>query len=146
MEMAKDESTGSVGFGILATIIGLAVMGFVPLVGWLFPGIFGGLAARGKARGLVSALIGAGIVITIAIEFALYIVPNTYFVNILTTYTGNSLVTKYVLIESAYVKGLMTTNLYAFLGKAVSNVLIIPGLGGLIGGSILGYTKDTDGY
>ncbi len=80
MEMAKDESTGSVGFGILATIIGLAVMGFVPLVGWLFPGIFGGLAARGKARGLVSALIGAGIVITIAIEFALYIVPNTYFV------------------------------------------------------------------
>ena len=41
MQMADEESTGSVGFGIIATIASLAVMGYFPLIGWIIPGIFG---------------------------------------------------------------------------------------------------------
>lgn len=146
MQMADEESTGSVGFGIIATIASLAVMGYFPLIGWIIPGIFGGLIARGKLRGLVSALIGAGVVITIAIEFALYIIPNASFVTLLTTYTGNSLVTRGVLAESGYVRGMLTANLYNFMGKAIADGLVIPGIGGFIGGAILGRKKSGEEF
>ncbi|MHB8361008.1 MAG: hypothetical protein ACYDAO_05050 [Thermoplasmataceae archaeon] len=144
--MANDSSSGSVGFGIIATIIGIAVMGTFPLIGWLFPGIFGGLVAKGKARGLVSALIGAGIVVVIAIEFALYIIPNTGITNMLTTYTGNSMVTSHVLAESGYIRSMMKSNFYSFVGKIISDGIVIAGLGGLIGGSIIGITREDEGF
>jgi hypothetical protein len=41
---------------------------------------------------------------------------------------------------------MLTANLYNFMGKAIADGLVIPGIGGFIGGAILGRKKSDEEF
>ena len=68
---------GSIGAGILAGLIMLALFGWITLYGWFAAGIAAGLASRGSARGFLAGLISGAILSVLAIVLALFVPAST---------------------------------------------------------------------
>ncbi|MCL4345243.1 MAG: hypothetical protein M1375_02560 [Candidatus Thermoplasmatota archaeon] len=139
----EQKRSGNIGVGILATFLSLVIMGPILGVGWLVSGLFGGLIAKGKLQGFAAGLIG-GLILTIAlIEISYYVLPAS--INTITSYTGNfyivdSMVKVYTETRNAITGGSTINKLVGLIVEGV----VIPGIGGFIGGSIYKGTSEYD--
>ncbi|MGP6206591.1 hypothetical protein ACNF42_00940 [Cuniculiplasma sp. SKW3] len=140
---AEQRSNGSIGVGIFATFISLIFMGPSFGIGWLISGFFGGLVAKGKLPGFAAGLIG-GLILTIAlIEISYYVNPST--ITTITSYTGNFYLTNVIVKVYTETRAAITGSnpVKALIGLIVEGV-VVPGLGGLIGGATLNRTSELD--
>ncbi len=123
---------GSIGAGILAGLIMLALFGWITLYGWFAAGIAAGLASRGSARGFLAGLISGAILSVLAIVLALFVPAST-----LVTYAGyigNHYIQTTLVAPALNLLGLQTT---ALVKDLAFDYILVPTLGGFIGGSIL---------
>lgn len=137
------KDNGSIGIGIFATFISLIIMGPYFGIGWLISGFLGGMVARGKLQGFAAGLIG-GLILTIAlIEISYYVLPAT--ISTITSYTGNFYIVSSIVKTYTYTRNAITgtKTIGTLIGLIVEGVLI-PGLGGLIGGSVLNRSTELD--
>lgn len=123
---------GSIGAGTLVGILLLALFGWIPLFGWLLAGVAAGLASRGSGRGFVAGLL-AGVVVTIVAVATVMFVPVSD-INTLSGYIGNQYLNGTVFSSIYGIMGMATVPL---LKKAAVDLILLPAIGGFIGGSIL---------
>lgn len=127
---------GSIGAGVIVGILLLGLLGWIPFYGWIIAGFAAGLASRGSARGLMSGLL-AGIIVSAAAIAVTLFVPvsalNTIFYDVGNQYLSNTVfATVYTTISLPTI---------VLVKKLVVDLIVLPGIGGFIGGSIL-----TNGY
>ena len=123
---------GSIGAGIIAGLIMLVLFGWISLYGWLAAGLVAGLAARGSARGFLAGLISGIIVSIIALALSLFVSVST--INTYVAYIGNQYIQNTIITPELNVLGFQ---LMVLVKKLAIDVILIPAVGGLIGGSIL---------
>lgn len=123
---------GSVGAGILVGILMLFLFGWISLYGWIVAGIAAGMASRGSGRGFLSGLVAGIVVSTVAIAFTLFIPVSA--VNSIVAFVGNQYLNSTVAASAYNVLGMSTDVL---LKKVAFDIILIPALGGFIGGSIM---------
>lgn len=123
---------GSIGAGILAGLIMLALFGWLSLYGWLAAGLAAGLASRGSARGFLAGLMAGAIISIIALALALFVPVST--LNTYAGYLGNQYIQNTLIAPALTLLGLKTMVLVKELAV---DYIAIPALGGLVGGSIL---------
>ncbi len=123
---------GSIGAGILAGLIMLILFGWISLFGWLAAGLVAGFAARGSARGFLAGLISGIIVSIITLVLSLFVPVST--LNTYLAYMGNTYIQNTVFKPELNILGYQ---LVALVRKLAVDVILIPAVGGFIGGSIL---------
>lgn len=123
---------GSIGAAILVGLIMLALFGWITLYGWLAAGLAAGLAARGSARGFLAALISGIILSAIAIALALFVPVSTLYTY--AGYIGNNYIQTTLIKPAINLLGLQMTTLVKDLAF---DYILVPALGGFVGGSIL---------
>lgn len=127
---------GSIGAGVVVGILLLGLLGWIPFYGWIIAGFAAGLASRGSARGLGSGLLAGIIVSAVAIAVTLFVpvsALNTIFYDV-----GNQYLNKTVF---ATVYTTISLPTIVLVKKLVVDLIVLPGIGAFIGGSIL-----TNGY
>ncbi len=123
---------GSIGAGILVGLVMLALFGWITLYGWLAAGIAAGLASRGSARGFLAGLISGIILSVMAIALSLFVPVST--LSTYAGYMGNQYIQTTLITPALNLLGLQTTTLVKELAL---DYILIPALGGFVGGAIL---------
>lgn len=123
---------GSIGAGVIAGLIMLALFGWIALYGWLAAGLAAGLASRGSARGFLAGLIAGIILSVMALAIALFVPVST--LSSYAGYLGNQYIQNTIIAPALNLLGLKTMVLVKELAL---DYIAIPALGGFIGGSIL---------
>ena len=123
---------GSMGAGIVVGLILLILLGWIPFTGWIIAGVVAGLAARGALRGLFSGLIAGVIASAILITVVLFLSVGN--INTIFSYFGTSSVVVSIYTAIMHLENYGTT---ALIKAIVIDGIVIPTIGGLVGGSIL---------
>lgn len=123
---------GSIGAGVIVGILLLVLFGWITFYGWIVAGLAAGFASRGSARGLLSGLLSGIIVSAVALTVTLFVpvsALNTIFYDIGNQYLSNT--------AFANVYTTISLPTVELVKKLVIDLIVLPGIGGFIGGSIL---------
>jgi len=138
---SSDLEYGSAGASIAAGILTFIVLGWLPVYGWIVAGLVAGLVARGSLRGTVSAIVSGAVVSGIVIALSILVSPS-----VLTTYTAflgsNQLVTDVM----GKLQAAMAMQPVVLIKALAVSAIVVPAIGGFIGGSILSPRRYEEEY
>lgn len=133
----SDRVYGSIGAAVVAGVLLLIVLGWLPLYGWLAAGLAAGLIARGSGRGLLAGIISGAIVSAVATASTLFLTGAE--MSSLVGLIGNDLVSSHVFNA---IDILSSMSSMAIIKTLLVDGIVIPAIGGFIGGSILSRGKE----
>lgn len=132
---SQDLEYGSAVAAVIAGILTFVVLGWLSIYGWLAAGLVAGLVSRGSLRGTITAIVSGAIVSAIIIALTLLVSPG-----LISSYTaflaGNSLTVD----VNAKLNMLMAMQPLVLVKTLVISAVVIPAIGGFIGGSIMSPT------
>lgn len=128
----SDLEYGSASAAIAAGILTFIVLGWLPIYGWLIAGIITGLIARGSMRGTVAAIVAGAIVSVVLIALTILVSPSV--VTTYTSYLGSSALVGNIVSTVEHAMSLQPLALVKDLGISA---IVVPAIGGFIGGSVL---------
>lgn len=129
---SQDLEYGSAVAAVIAGILIFVILGWLSIYGWLAAGLVAGLVSRGSLRGTITAIISGAIVSAVIIALTMLVSPG-----LISSYTaflsGNSLTVDVL----GKLNVLMAMQPLALVKTLAVSAIVIPAIGGFIGGSIM---------
>lgn len=136
-----DLEYGSAAAAIIAGILTFVILGWLSIYGWLAAGLVAGLVSRGSGRGTITAIVSGAIVSAIIIAMTILVSASTI-TGMVSFISGNPL-TADVLSK---LDVLMAMQPISLIKTLVISAVVIPAIGGFIGGSIMRPTAKYEEY
>lgn len=122
---------GSAAAAVAAGILTFIILGWLSIYGWLAAGLVAGLISRGSLRGTLSAVVSGAIVSGVIIALTFLVSPAM--IAHLASYVGGTALTGDI---TGKLNALMTLKPVDLIRTLVISAIVIPAVGGFIGGSI----------
>lgn len=132
IHMPSDLEYGSAKAAVAAGILTFIVLGWLSIYGWIIAGVVAGMIARGSLRGTVSAIVSGAIVSGVMIVLTLFVSPS-----LITTYTAYLGSSSLVIDIVGKVQLAMTMQPLVLIEALIVSAIVVPAIGGFIGGSIM---------
>jgi hypothetical protein len=122
---------GSFMGGVVTAIILIPILVIVSVYAVIFAGLIAAVVSRGVARGVLSTVL-AGFILVVVIIIVAVLNLNTYMFNML------GYISTFSILRTADIEVLTLLNLstLTIVEKTLFYLVLLPGLGGLIGGLI----------
>ncbi len=122
---------GSFIGGVVTAIILIPILGLISLYALVFAGIIAGVVSRGVTRGVLSTVLAGFVIVAIIITLAV-LNADTFLYPTIAQFTSFGMIDKADL--TLYI--LIGDSTLPLVEKTLFYLVLIPGLGGLIGGLI----------